>query len=1087
MAKSRGSNWQKLAVRACLVSAIVVASATMQPLMAQTPTADVLGLVTDQSGAVIPEAHIIVKNLDTGETRTVDSAANGEYTLNALKVGRYSVTVASSTFKTFEVAQLDLSSGDRARVDAHMELGAANETVTVTDSVSDLKTDSSGVGDTIVAKSVQDLPLNGRNFVQLVQVTAGVNAAQPTSVQNGNRNVDRRSSNAYSANGQSELFNNNLIDGLDNNERNAGFIIVRPSIEGIQEISVLTNGYSAEIGRAAGAVVNVVTKSGSNSFHGSLFEYVRNDIFDARQYFARSGQKPEFRQNQFGGSFGGPIFRNKTFFFLDVEALRIRNSQTQLLTTPTAYQEAHPGDFSDIGGPVVAMPNINPVGLAYFKLYPTPNLPGTVNNYQGSSKISQNAITYDARVDHDFSAKDHMFARYSYSPTTSVTPSAFPTVNGIQPGGVLNALSGTSRTTVQNAQLDYTHIFSPSVLSQIKAGYVRYDSAATALNDGKNLSQALGLQNVNLPNVPGTSGLSLFYPLGYSPLGDALFLPYSNINNNYQLNGSLTYTRGAQTIKTGFSVIRRVSSVFQNQTGVGGYSFVALAPLFKNSLQAMLLGTALQVNRTNQLNAQILQLWEPSGYVQDDWRVRQNLTLNLGVRYEVFPPPTERQNRISNFNLTTLKLDTASDANRHFDVATAYGNVSPRLGFALTLPRESVLRGGFGMTFYPSNVQSAVAPNNVPTIFSNTSFFQSISKPLVTPTAIDPSTFATNSSITNVVGNDPHLNTSYIEGFHLELEKKVGANVITMGYVGELGRKLLFQTNANTPSPAGPGTAVPAYRYKTQLPYVVSIQYNTPGASSSYHALTAQVQRRTANGFTLNANYTYARGLTNYVSGSGYNGIVGVSSGTYISNPSYDYGPSDLDVRNRAAASLSYEVPYGKSATGLRAVAVKGWQVNALGYWQAGLPFTVINSVTQGTSNVAYVNLPGVTGDRPNMLRNAKIAHPSLTQAFDITAFKTQTVGTAGNEQRNSIYGPHDRRLDASLFKAFTLYHEARLQFRAECFNILNVANFATPNNNITALNSDGTPAAGTTFGTVSNTNQGEVPRQLQFALKLAF
>lgn len=1081
--------------------------------LAQTTTADILGTVTDATGAVVPNADVSARDLGTGEVRTTKTSSRGDYVFPALQVGSYSISVTVTSFKTFDVPSIAVAAGDRARVDAHLEVGITSENVVVHEVASALQTDSSASGDLLVTKSVQDLPLNGRNYVNLLQITAGVNASQPSSAQSGNRNLDRRQTSAYSANGQSDFYNNNMIDGLDNNA--GSYLAVRPSVEAIQEIRVLTNNYSADLGHAAGAVANVVTKSGTNEFHGSAYEYLRNDIFDARDYFARTGSKPELRLNQFGGSIGGPIVKNKVFFFGDAEEFRLIKAATGLYTVPTAYEMAHPGDFSDqcdpfastptncVPGPVLPRAALNPIGLDYFNLYPaTGQIPGLfANNYQGTTRTIQNITTVDTRIDYQFRESDSLSGRYAYNPSSTATPSPFPAVNGIQSGASINGISGYNDVTTQNAQLGYTHIFKPTLLMQLGTGYTRYQGTAKPLNYGKNIPESFGIKGVNLPSVPGTSGMTNFTPVGYASLGDVISEPQATTWNVLQANGALTYIRGAHTFKFGGAFIHREDSTFGDTFPVGLVVFGALDAkpylYFPFSLEAMLLGVPEAALRSNQLYALLLQYREPSVYFMDNWHAAPKLTLNLGVRYEVFPPNTEKRNRGSNFNLSTLSMDVASSSDPHLGLQTGYEGVSPRVGFALELPHQAAMHGGFGITFYPVYTNDEVGVGNVPAYFTNTTTlpYASVSS-LVVPTAINPATFASNKNVTTVTSLPQNLRNLYIEQFSLELQKQFGANVATVGYVGELGRRLPWSYNADIPLPPGPGSAVvPNYVYQTQFPYLTTIAVNNNAASMAYNSLRVELQRRTTNGLTINANYTYARGLTSTFSNSAYNGSSGVLGGL-LPYASYDYGNSDLDVRNRFAASIAYEIPFGKNFTGVEGFALKDWQVNSIAYWQSGLPFTVVDSasVTAKNSSGTTVSvtqdlLPsGANADRPNMLHSAHISNPSITRYFDTTAFQLQTLGTAGSEGRNQIYGPHDGRVDLSLIKTFPVSERLSVQFRAECFNILNNPNFATPNSGVTSWNTNGTPnTTGTNFGQISSTNSAEIPRQFQFALKATF
>ena len=416
-------------------------------LIAQVTTADIVGSVTDPSGAIVANATVTAKNQGTAVTRTTSSGSSGDYTFTLLPLGAYTVSVEAKGFKTFVSKNVALSAGDRVRVDAPLALGEANETVEVESTTPALQTDSSSVGLLINTKAVQDLPLNGRNVIQLVELSPGINPSMSNSMSSGNRPDDRRLSSNYSANGQSDEINNNLIDGMDNNERIIGTIGVRPSIDAIQEVKVLTGLYTAEIGRSVGGVVDLITKSGTNNFHGSAFEFFRNDIFDSNTWVetpTANRPKAELRQNQFGASIGGPIIRNKTFFFGDYEGFRQVKGQTFTSTVPTAYEETHPGDFSDLcntsgtpgaactGGPILTAGQLTPIGLNYLKLYPTPfavPLPGIVNgvaqaptnNFVFTTGRTQTTDTFDIRIDQHFNDKNSLFGRYSFNNVDTFT------------------------------------------------------------------------------------------------------------------------------------------------------------------------------------------------------------------------------------------------------------------------------------------------------------------------------------------------------------------------------------------------------------------------------------------------------------------------------------------------------------------------------------------------------------------------------------------------------------------------------------------------------------------------------------------
>lgn len=1054
----------------CIVIAGMLLCALSSP--AQVITADLLGTVTDSNGAVISNAKVTIVNTDTQFTRTMNTTSAGDYSFTLLPPGTYTVRTEESGFKTQEESGIKLTAGDKLRVDLRLNPGAATETVTVNaSSIPLLQTDTSTVQDVVPEKAVQDLPLNGRNLASAVQQAAGVNQASPNSEAQGNRADDRRPGFAYAANGQSDLSNNSLVDGLDNNEREQGFAGVRPSIDSIANVRILTNNYSADIGRTAGAVVDIITKAGTNEFHGSAYEYLRNNIFDAKDFFALTN--PEYRQNVFGGSLGGPIIRNKMFFFGDIEANRTIQGQTQSGIVPTLYEEQHPGDFSDIGGPVVPQGQITTAGLTYFNMYPAPNRSGAVN-YTSEFNKTQYAISTDDRIDYQFGSRDQAFVRFGYNPVSTHLPGLFPNVTipgvsgSVSPGG--NFGNGPSKTTATNVQANYVHTFSPNLILELKAGYTRINIATLPENYGKNLAASVGLVNTYMSS--DSLGLPAMWMLfgDYSSFGDGLFVPILDVNNTFQYNGSMTYTRGSHNIKAGGAILRRQLNYLQDQwspqggfafTPIGRYLFVPGA-----SLANMLAGSAFFSERGDDLARQGLRSWEPSLYVQDDWHVRPWLTLNLGARWEGYTPISDAHNNYANFNLQTLSIQLAGKSTSSTGgVKTDYTDFSPRVGFEANLGHSTVIRGGFGFSYYPPVMQTQVQNPNPP--------FDYICFPCSTatfPNLPEPIASATNPSGT-VSSLDPNLKNAYVRQYNLFVEKQFGANSISIGGVGENGRRTLYLRNADQPLPPGaeaPGTPPPALVYATQLPNVTNIQFVDNSGITNYYGFEVTYLRPTGHGLTISANYTWGHGLSNSVqSASTFSNPFSLVT----NNPMYDYGNSPLDVRHRIAGSVLYDLPFGKTAHGFARQAIAGWEASLIGFWETGLPFTVENGSPQ-------INLQNVNDDRPNQTGSAALSNPSISKFFNASVFVPQTFGTAGNERSDSVYGPRSRTLNAALLKQFPVYEKLNLQFRAEFFNITNTPNFAQPGANLS------TPA---TFGVISATAANMNPRQMQFALRLQF
>ena len=501
----------------CVGAVVALTVVGALSVVAQVTTADIIGRVTDATGATVPSVQLTLVNLDTNNTRTATSNETGDYVFNLLPPGRYSARVEKSGFKQFSVPEITVAAGDRARVDAQLAVGQNTETVEVSAQATLLQTDSSSLGTSVTGRLVQDLPLSGRNYVQLTQMVAGVSSGPPQGLATGQRPDDRRQNSSFSVNGQDPVANNNMIDGMDNNERFIGTIGVRPSIDAIQEFKVQTNLYSADVTRTSAGVVNILTKSGANDVHGTLFEFFRNDKLDANQNYnftgSPSGQLPpgEFRQNQFGGSVGGPIKKDKTFFFGDYERLSIRQAIPISAIVPTALQRV--GDLSQnctagfnasgicansaqqltIANPVNGVPAgpvpfnrlntptysslLDPLGLKIASLYPLPTS-STVNgiNYSSSPVRPQDQDTFDVRVDHRFSDKTNLFARYSFNEVSTYQPTGFPNVGEINPGGRFTGysdFSGPNATRAQNIQLNLVHIFTPALLLELNSSATR--------------------------------------------------------------------------------------------------------------------------------------------------------------------------------------------------------------------------------------------------------------------------------------------------------------------------------------------------------------------------------------------------------------------------------------------------------------------------------------------------------------------------------------------------------------------------------------------------------------------------------------
>ena len=1059
-----------------VLAALAVVLTLHTAASAQVTTADIVGRVTDASGAVLPGVTVTVENVGTHEIRVSPTGASGDYTFNVLPIGRYAVKIELQGFSS-QSANLVLAAGDRARLDVKMQVGAVSENVTVTAESPLVQTDSSTLSSLVTEKAVQDLPVNGRNFVRLVQLVPGATEGVANSLASGTRPDDRRQTSAISINGALDNQNNQLLDGIDNNERFIGTMVVKPSIDAIAEVKVQTNMYSAEVGRTAGGIVNIITKSGSNSFHGSGFEFNRNDRFDSRNYFAQTGPKPKLDQNQFGGSVGGPLRRNKTFFFADYEKFKLTQGVTFVSTVPTAKMRA--GDFSELSvaiydptsavrvpfaGNIIPTARLDPIALKYMGLYPAPTAAGLANNFTGTSDRTQDSATADFRIDHRFNDSNTLFARYSYNDVDTFTPGALPAVNGIQPGGNNGTFPGPNTTKADGFQANYLKIYGPSLVSEIRFGYMYGDIQSLPLNYGQNLSTAFGFKNANIDDI--TSALTPMNPAGFASLGDATFIPLITTNKTLQISGSLTKTRGAHNIKLGAGLVSRRFRQFQSASAVGTVAFTTAltdngAGSGGSSIASFLLGFPSTVARTHTLFDPHYRTQEPSVFAQDDWRATSWLTVNAGLRYDVYTPLTEEGNHLSNIDLSTLKIIQAGQngVSETAGISTDYSNVAPRLGFSATLSHDVVVRGGWGLAYFPGNYMSQALLKNPPFVGTYgpvTSNGASglvpnlrLSDGLPLPTATD----AANPAGT-IIGVARDFKNTRVQQFNVIAEKEFAGNVFSAGYVGSRGAHVAFVVPNLDLAPAAAGAIQARRAYFAQLPGVTTIGLFASDFESTYDAMQLVFQRRHRSGLTVGSNYVLAH--TQWTQPSP-NDISVINR--------FD---ADFDVRHRFVFTANYELPFGQSLSGAARQLLAGWQVNGVAYWQSGLPFNVTNSTARANTSAG--------GDRPNLVGDPELSNPTVDQWFNIAAFAAQPINTIGNAPRNVLHGPPQRRLDLSLFKDFGLSATTKLQLRIECYNVTDTPSFANP---AAALGAAG-------FGSITSIGNS-IPRQMQFAAKLLF
>ena len=1067
------------------------------PVAAQATTADLIGRVTDSSGAILPGATVTVQHTGTAQQRTQVTTSSGDYAFNLLPIGTYDVTIELQGFKT-QKARMTVAAGDRARVDGKLEVGAINETISVTASTPLLQTDSANVASSFTEKLVQELPVQERNVYRFVQMVPGANEGALSSSANGTRPDERRQTVAVSVNGATDIENNHMIDGADNNERLQGTAGVRLSVDAVAEVRVQTNLYAAELGRTSGGVINIITKSGTNRFSGSAFEFARRGRFDSKLHFATAD--PIRRQDQYGFSLGGPIRQNQTFFFADFERLDLEEGQPNLLTVPTMAMRN--GDFSALlpttviydpttsprtpfPGNIIPANRISSVARTLMQLYPAPTTSALVSNYTGQTVRTQASNGADVKVDHHFGGNNSIATRYSFNGVTTFTPGLCPTVQvsgttidpscvtaGVGGGG---AFPGPNDTEVHALQVNYTRAFSPSMVGELRAGYLKLDIASTGPNEGTNASTLMGLVGANLPQFEGrATGLSAIDIAGYAFLGDQGFLPIEYHDTTKQISGVMTFFRGAHNIKAGGGFIERWAA----KRGVGGspsgnYSFNQTLTnsgangTGGNSIASLLLGYPSAVTRNFEIAVPNYHSLEPSAYVQDDWRAKSWLTLNFGLRYDVYTPLTEENNNIANFDVETLTLLVAGQngVGPTAGVKTDYTNLAPRFGFSATLPRQMVIRGGWGMSYFPTNMHS-------PALFRNPPFTSNYPGPTVNlgPTGGVPTLFLSDplpapqpASATNLVGAIAAVDTDFkamrVQQFNVIAEKEFWGNVVSAGYIGSRTDRAVGSgfggggENYNQPAP-GPGNVQTRRPFASTLPNVTNITVRESKYKQWYDAMQLMFQRRYRAGLTVSTHYTLAN--------------AELEAWAPWDRTLVERFTNSTEIKHRYVATASYELPFKFTNQAANAV-LGGWQANVSGWWQSGLVFDV-------TNQNAAVNNGG--GDRPNLIGDPNLPKDerTLDRWFNTAAFAAQAAFTPGNAPRNMMRGPSQRRLDLSFFKSLALGGARRLQLRWEIYNVTNTANFAPPNS----------ARGNAQFGRITSTGNS-IARQMQFGARFSF
>jgi hypothetical protein len=1060
------------------VACLILFSVSLVP--AQVSTGSIAGLITDESHAVVPSVAVSLVSQGTGVQRSARTDAAGIFVFPIVAPGLYTLRAELQGFRTYEASRLEVQVAQQVKHDVQLRVGDTATKLEVVAATPVLEQRNAEIGQVIGQREVAELPLNGRNFLDLAKIVPGVTELAGTSQSNG-----------LSINGQRANQIGFYFDGIDTRTESAGVPAFSPSVEAIQEFKIQQNDFSAEYGRNPSAI-NLSLKSGTNGFHGSAFEFLRNNKLDSRSFF--SPRVDPLRRNQFGTVISGPIIRNKTFFMFNYEGLRTRRANTLYLSLPTAAQregnfaggsqifdpstyDAATGRRQAFAGNVFPKARFGLIGNSMLKYYPTPNAPGSAayNHVVGASSVSD-GNQYHTRFDHMIGSRDLLFGRFSYSTANTVTPAGLPLTGSL------------GDRTVPSITIQESHTFTPTQVNQFRAGWTYYrNNGGYPLADHNLTAEEFGLLNLN----PSTNafGLPQVMVSGLSTIGANPFQPGGSKDNTYSLADDFSWISGRHSIKFGFdgryyrpaglvqqtpNSILTFENRFTNQPGVAGTG---------SSVADLLLGLPYTGRATQfaESNGWVSMKYYYYGfYVQDEIRLSSKFTMNLGLRYEYQTPYYERYGDLAIFDpvgARFLKLDddikTLNKPDRN--------NFAPRVGFAYSISPKTVLRAGAGV-FYgqPRGSEFSSFQLSPPfvidtTLTSNPLVPDLIGKLFPKTQVRDPATgkilLTPN---TNVFALDPNFPTNYTYQWNFGVQRELANNwLLEVAYVGNSAHKLTGRDLVNQALPdADPSKPTPVIGRRPN-PNIGDVSLVKALDPSNYHALTGKVNKRFSTGLSILGAYTYSKVM----------GIGGALFGDQSRlqdqrNRRSEYAALEFNQTQRLTAGWIYELPFGKgkplaNVSGAAGALVGGWSFQGLYTVHSGFPLTPTSSVS---SNVGRQDM-----NRSNRTCDGNLSGDArrLNRWFDTSCFPDHAFGTFGNSGNGVITGPGVNNFDLTLMKNTSFRTGSRepvtVQFRAEFFNAFNHAAFADPNMSANTAQ----------FGVIRGTRING--REIQLALKFLF
>src|SRR5262245_21079561 len=1074
----------------------------------QALSGTIVGTVTDQTGAVIPGANVRLVNEGTQFTRTALTNASGQYVAYSVPTGGYTITVEHAGFQKLVRTGIRLTAADTLTVDLPLTLGSVEQTVQVTSETPLLQSQTAAVSSLVTNQQMLEMPMNGRTFTSLLKLSPGAYTGSSANLTNSPYAM--RGDVNISVNGSSAQNNSFLIDGMVNRNLWLSTLIMVPTVDSIQEVRMLTSNYSAEYGAAAGAVTIVQTKSGTNKLHGSAYEFLRNDKLDANSFFNnRSGvAKPAFQRNEFGGTIGGPIWRDRTFFFGDYQGIRLRQPRTVVATIPTLAQRAMvtTGDFSNAGftiydpenvvgnqrqpfpGNRIPLNRLDQAAINMIALLPTPTSTAATRNFVFNPKVKQRTDQFDVRLDQNLGGSDRLFFKISYDDTNLIQPGSLPSPAnaGIPISPFLSADGANSAITVPlknwSVTLNYTKVLNARLVNEARMGVVRWNQNILPLGNEFKTADAIGIRGININDKSG--GLPSMSITGFQVLGDNSTYPENSQTASIQYEDIISMSLGSHTMKFGGMYIRHRFNGFSAFPTRGDFSFNGQfsrqigTSTSATALSDFALGAASGITRNILVGTFGMRNWTLAAFADDTWRVTNRLTWNYGVRYELFAPPYEVHDRWANFRVDTARLeiagkDGASRRLRNLDK----NNFAPRMGIAymLTEDRKTVLRAGGGFSFVEAGQGGGQLYKNLPFFYSQVLTSDQNAPPPYRLSDGIPAPVPPNQNDIGALSSgspnawDYNLKATKVMQWSIGVQRELITNLLMdVSYVGTRTIGLIGNLNLNQSTP-GAGAQGPRRPFFSTNPNLTNVSYRTNYGDAKYHSLQTRMEKRAANGLTLSLAYTWSHYTSD---GANING-GGNGPPQDIRCIRCEWGNMPEDRRHVFVLNHVYELPFGPGRQwlnkGVLGHVVGNWNLSGIWSLASGEHFTT-------TLASAVSNSAGGGGDRPNRIRDGNLekSERTIDRWFDVGAFVAPAQFTFGNAGRGILIAPGNYNVDLGVHRNFHFTEQWRMSLRWEMFNAFNRANFGTPNSAIGNANA----------GQISTTAPARI---MQLALKLSF